>query len=127
MLELDKLHNIALKVRTKFEKSYGNDLCGYCAEGSAELFDKLKKRGYNVDIAVNEKQNHVFCLVDDNIIVDVTSCQFGLEKITIDNKNDLEEKYYNIYKIGHTYKSKNDFKIYQLTAYWPAEQIIKEE
>lgn len=100
----DTIISIASDVRKwaeNYARNYGfkKNLTGLCAIASAELHKRLKKAGIDTVIGMaqtEKKRCHVFLIVEDVFILDVTATQFSKEtfyrvkdEIIFANKNEL--------------------------------------
>jgi hypothetical protein len=103
-----------------------DDLNGWCAIASAELFKKLKEKDIPVEIHYSYDgltSCHVYLLVDDHI-VDVTATQFRQFKdkpIVIMHAKSAEV--YDFYNTDQVFHSVEALRKYQKKQRWPAEQV----
>lgn len=110
MTKLEKIKDIAIKVRKAFEeiekKDYGyrfldydgndyyikNNLGGYCGRAAIQLF--LACRRKNIDIEIEEGVGHSYNKLGDYII-DITATQFGkYPKVHIRKYKSRKPEYY---------------------------------
>lgn len=106
--------------------NYEQDLCGWCAICSAELWKRLGKIGLSAEIFVTEVYgiSHVFLMMD-GYIVDVTASQFSeFQRYEVVIIPEGEGKAYGFYEGNKTFKSAKDLKAYQFRTKWPRTQIV---
>lgn len=126
----DKIHAIATDVRfwtegkAAFANYNPNDLMGWCAIASAELFRRLKNAGVDAEIHMSTEWNaHVFLIVEDHVI-DVTATQFGHFRdtpIVIMHHRIADE--HDFYQTSYTFESPKDLRTFQLKQRWPKAQV----
>jgi hypothetical protein len=104
-----------------------NDLTGWCARASAELFKQLKAEGIDAEIhawvSPHTGQSHVFLMVDDHI-VDVTATQYReLRNVPVVIMHQREAEAYEFYQTMHTFKAVGSLILWQKKTRWPKGQI----
>lgn len=125
-MRMDKeILHLAREARKISEKQaalegFDKDLCGFCARGSAILFDLLQDKGYNPIIALSEFTPHVFIIIK-NHIVDITATQYRdckKEVFITEFPSPLKR-----YRVNKTFSSVEDLTTYQTNCDWVEDQI----
>ncbi len=96
---LEKARRSCEKIASKERVFNPYILTGFCAKGSVILYKILEKEGFNVKIVDSgfSLVHHIFCIVDEDIIVDVTATQFKKERLFI--RYGIAD---DVYQLGHT-------------------------
>lgn len=119
-------HDVRLWTEQKAIRSdyHPNDLMGWCAIASAELFKRLTAKGIKAEIHMHDYSYcHCFCVVDD-YVVDVTATQFyEYRNETIVFKHVKEAEVHEYYVTSKVFKCANDLRECQLREAWPSKQI----
>jgi len=127
------LHDTVLAVATDVRywaegRSRNDDLNGWCAIASAELFRQLQKEEIPAEIHYSLDRHdgescHVYLVVDDHV-VDVTATQFKqLRDKPVVIMHSREAEAYDFYNADEVFHSVEDLRAYQKKHRWPAEQI----
>jgi hypothetical protein len=127
------LHDTVLAIATDVRywaegRSTNDDLNGWCAIASAELFRQLQKEEIPAEIhyslcRLDGESCHVYLLVDDHV-VDVTATQFKqLRDKPVVIMHSREAEAYDFYNADEVFYSVEDLRAYQRKHRWPAEQI----
>lgn len=125
-----KLRNIGKIARRKSEEivnemEYGlifEGLCGFCARGSAILFNELKKRGYEAKIVEGDGHFYVEC---EGYIIDVTATQFGpFSTVVVRKSLSVSMQSMGYWKPYKKYNSIESARRQQRNDGWPIEQTI---
>lgn len=104
------------------------DLSGWCAIASAELWRRLSQRGFAVEIHAwicpqDKESAHVFLVVDDHV-VDITATQFSkMRNIPIYIAHVKEAECWDHYNTQLVFKTPEDLIKYQKKVRWDAAQI----
>lgn len=105
--------------------SYNPDnLCGWCAIASAELFTRLAAAGIDAEIHINN--NHTFVIADDNV-VDVTATQFEAfddTPVVIMHTKEVDEDIHWYYTGTKIFRSVEKLHAYQVSTKWPKHQRV---
>ena len=127
---LGNVLNIASNVRCWAEARASNDcenLRGWCARASAELFKQLKKAGIPAEIhawtcGVSDAA-HVFIVVEDHV-VDVTATQFWqFSDMPVVIMHQRETVMYDFYQTSTSFKSVQELLVWQKKSHWPGDQM----
>jgi len=102
-----------------------DDLNGWCAIASAEMFRRLTKKGISAELHMwnGDIGCHVFVVVEDHI-VDVTATQFSEfrdKPIVVIHRKEADA--YEFYESSVQFKSAEELRKYQKKNRWPNEQI----
>lgn len=127
------LHDTVLAVATDVRywaegRSDNNDLNGWCAIASAELFRQLQKEEIPAEIHyslchLDGQSCHVYLVVDDHV-VDVTATQFTEfrdKPVLIMHSREAEA--YDFYVAKEIFNSAEALRIYQKKHRWVSDQI----
>ncbi len=127
--DLQDVEAIAYDVRYWTEgRSQNDDLNGWCAVASGQLFRELVKEGYTPEIHVwvcqhDGESSHVFLVVEDHV-VDVTATQFKqLRDKPVVIMHQREAEVYDFYNSEHVFHNVDDLRSYQRRHRWPADQV----
>jgi hypothetical protein len=79
-MSIEKVKNIALMIRSAFEKisdkeNQSKNLRGYCGRASVQIYLECKKVGLSKGLLLCSNDSHAF-IVYKGVIVDVTATQF---------------------------------------------------
>lgn len=127
---LTRTRTIAKQVRTWAEKkaedaNYNPDnLCGWCAIASGQLFKRLQADGIAAEIHINS--GHTFLVVEDHI-VDITATQFhefGNKPVLIIHQKEIDENEHWFYAETKVFKSIAKLHAFQVKEKWPAKQCV---
>ena len=104
-----------------------DDLNGWCAKASAELYRRLKKVGIASEIHMwmwdLDESAHVYCVVDD-YVVDVTASQFKQFRNTrVNIMHCKEAEAYDFYQSKEVFKCADSLRRQQKKDRWPVNQI----
>ena len=130
MATIKQIRKIAVRVRgwteLKAEAAHYNpdNLCGWCAIASAELFTQLAAVGIVSEIHINS--GHTFVIVDDNI-VDITATQFPAFEntpVVIMHTKEVDEDIHWYYTGTKVFKSVKSLHAYQVKQQWPKHQRV---
>ena len=104
-----------------------DDLNGWCAKASAELYRRLKKVGIASEIHMwvwdLDESAHVYCVVDD-YVVDVTASQFKQFRNTrVNIMHCKEAEAYDFYQSKEVFKCADSLRRQQKKDRWPTNQI----
>ena len=127
---LTRVHEIALEVRSWCENEAdkarrSDNLLGYCAIASAELFKRLKKAGIPSEIHMSNGGwcSHVFLSVEDHIVC-VTATQFSEFRyqpvVIIHYKVAQQHSFFTTDELFFDVKS---LRKYQAKKGWPNNQV----
>ena len=104
------------------------DLSGWCAIASAELWRQLSRLGFAVEIHAwicpqDKESAHVFLVVDDHV-VDITATQFSrMRNIPVYIAHVKEAERWDHYNTQLVFKTPEDLIKYQKKVRWDAAQI----
>lgn len=114
------------KMNAKREDYSPDDLMGWCARASAELFLRLKDAGIKSEIHLHEGwPSHCFIVVDDHI-VDVTATQFAEFKnkaVVILHQREAES--YDFYQTHKVFDDVKKLHKLQRKTNWPMSQTVR--
>lgn len=81
----------ALQLSPQYNDEIDSELCGLCALSAGRTQHILSQLGYKVQsvASLSTWASHCYCVVDDNIIVDLTATQFDENEIYIATYNPL--------------------------------------
>src|ERR1017187_1124461 len=103
-----------------------DDLEGWCAIASCELYKRLKADGITavIHMWVSEwGECHCFCVVED-YVVDITATQFGkFRDRDVVIMPILEAMEYEMYRGTEVFKCGKDLRRYQKRNRWPSQQV----
>ena len=127
------LHDTVLAIATDVRywaegRSRNDDLEGWCAIASAELFRRLKREEIPAEIHYCMDQKdlqscHVYLVVDD-YVVDVTATQFTqFRDKPVVIMHSREAEVYDFYNTNMVFRSAEDLRAYQKKLRWPADQV----
>lgn len=126
------LHSNVLAVATDVRywaegRANNEDLNGWCARASAELFKQLKAEDIEAEIHVwNETEgepSHVFVVVEDHV-VDVTATQFPeFVDTPVVIMHQREAEAHEFYQTKHVFHSVQELLKYQKKTRWPGHQM----
>ena len=126
----DLVYTLATDVRYWAEGKAGKhnqELCGWCAKASAELWRRLHahnpRMSIKICLASNEWMSHVFLQIEDHI-VDVTASQFGEFRgvpVVIEHERELQHVEY--FQVEDIFLNPNELIAYQKKTRWPPDQI----
>lgn len=98
------------------------DLCGFCARGSAILFNELKKRNYEPKIIEGDGHFYIEC---NGYIIDITATQFGdFSKVVVRKKLSTYMKNLGYWNVLNKYNSIEAARKQQRSDGWTIEQTI---
>lgn len=107
------------------------DLNGWCAKASAQLFRTLQEKNIPAEIHMwswhNDESAHVFVVVEDHV-VDVTATQFGPfrnKPIVIMHKREAEA--HEFYRTERVFASADELRKHQKKTRWPNDQVAYAE
>ena len=128
--KLARVHEIALEVRSWAENeadkaSRAENLMGYCAIASAELFKRLEKEGLAAEIHLSQTDwgSHVYLVIEDHI-VDVTATQyheFSATPVVIIHYKEAEQ--HEFYETSEIFWDVKALRKFQTNKRWPNDQI----
>lgn len=132
-MQQDLVRSIAESVRFWAEgRAVGTigeeDLSGWCAIASAELWRQLDREGIAAEIhcwvsPVDQESAHVYLVVDDHI-VDVTATQFSrMRNIPVYIEHIKEAERYDWYQSQEVFKTPEELIRYQKKTRWTVSQI----
>jgi hypothetical protein len=109
------------------KECYSSDLNGLCAIASAELFKRLKKKGFHPVICMSAEDwgMHVYLKLGDHVL-DVTATQFQPfrnEPILIRHEKEMENQEY--YRNPKVFKTSVGLRKHQLNTGWPTSQVAR--
>jgi hypothetical protein len=129
----DTLVTIATDVRYWAEgraRSGDEDLNGWCAKASGQLFRTLQEEGIPAEIHMwawhNDESAHVFVVVED-YVVDVTATQFGPfrnKPVLIMHKREAEA--HEFYRTVRVFADADELRKHQKKTRWPNNQVAYE-
>lgn len=104
-----------------------DDLNGWCAKASAELYRRLKKVGIASEIHMwtwdLDESAHVYCVVEDHV-VDVTASQFKQfrnQRVVLMHCREAEV--YDFYRTVEVFKCADSLRKNQRKNKWPPAQV----
>ena len=119
---------IATDVRYWAEgRSEREDLNGWCARASAELFKQLNYRGIPAEIHAwvdgDDESAHVYVVVDD-FVVDVTATQFReFKNVPVLIMHMKEAEAHEFYRSVAVFKTVRELRSWQKKGRWPPDQV----
>lgn len=120
---------VAAEVRQWAEVRAGGcqDLAGWCAIASAQLFRELVLLGIRAEIHMwswaADDSAHVFLVVED-YVVDVTATQFQeFRRRPIVIMHQREAEAYEFYRTAQVFRDADALRQHQLRTGWPRDQI----
>ena len=129
----DTLVTIATDVRYWAEgrcRPGDEDLNGWCAKASGQLFRELQEEGIEAEIHMwswhNDESAHVFVVVEDHV-VDVTATQFGPfrnKPVLIMHKREAEA--HEFYRMEKVFADADELRRHQKKTRWPNNQVAYE-
>lgn len=128
-LTLDHIRAIAEEVRYWAEKRAGKtnqELCGWCAKATAELWQRIKAENPNQEMEIwmhtNYWCSHIYLVVEDHI-VDVTATQFGvMDTVYIIHEKEVPPEF-DYYDRTQKFESPKSLILHQKKTRWPNEQV----
>lgn len=124
---MENIAELAKNVRQSLIKDYdlfeSDNLYGFCAIASANLYIALLDAGYKpiLNIASLPDQYHVFVSVND-VIVDITASQFGLEPVVVQHKSNAIHKYWSE---DYTCSDLQSLYTYLTSLNWVSDQLFE--